>query len=1102
MLKMMKKITWTMKATLLCILTVLTALCFVGCKKDSGGDTPPNTEVSFTLTQNVAEIDLDETLQLETKMVNLTGTVVWESENEKIVTVSNGLVTPVSEGITTVTASLDGYSASCMIRVYNSQTAPTLTLNASAVTLGKGETFTMQTSVSYKGEDISADATYVWTLTENGTEGIAALTPDGKNAVVEGVGYGETEYVVAVTAKGLTLTETFTVLVRDAGIVLDIPQLTPVKGGGYTTDLYTTDAGGYYKSMPITVTVYDNGTIVENAQVEFISENAAIAKVENGMLIGLDEGATNVAVQYNGATVNVAVSVVKPTFALSQKALVEVGDLQPIKTEEPLVGDVQDVTVAGVSVYSAYSAEEGLSLSAQQLNTLAVSDYGENRVLSIETTEAFYDLTADIYSLVIETVEDYAKWGEISLAAGYKKDGYQYWGGYFIMNANLSQEGGIPMNQFIERSNPAIGGPNGDKGGFVGVFDGRGYNIDGLYKTDTACRSAFIGILSAGGVLKNVSFTNAVFNDTQGCFITFGGGKATLENLYISYAEIANADTSANLQGATFFGGNNGGVVTVNCFVDASNAKLSGNGYKFKIIGKGEFKGLGCLYPADATSVTGPAGGDPWGTRCVVTDITEMQNDADYQTLLSKYDSAFWTVLNGVPVPKKLYEDVYSKEDQIGLTEKAPTTVEQGQSYRIWADRNYVILSADNGVKAQGNTLQIPENTTIGTEITVTVTSAFNSNNALTFKMTVVEPEPEYVAPVINLDVQVVDGVATLNEEPFSLTVGKADEEFGNVISVLFGEKELDASKFSVANGVVSAPLSVFGFDIYGTAELFLGFDSGNIAQFPDTTVITKVIKTVEDYQNWVIIADAAGYVDGAYQYWDGYFQLGANLSAEGGIALNEGITRDMVGSASGSAGGFAGIFDGCGYTIDGLIKNSNAKSGLIGIMAGGTLKNIALTNAVFNGSQGGLITFAGTGTYEDIYVSYASVSGVVEGYYAGTFDVGNSGSTMRRIFVSAENTVWDESSKANFDLVGQGRFAEGLYGVDNRLTEALAWPNAAYTGPSLMIDSYVRFETASALFAGYYANTASSYYAAVSLWETKCSSWTVVNGVPVFKTK
>jgi hypothetical protein len=126
----------------------------------------------------------------------------------------------------------------------------------------------------------------------------------------------------------------------------------------------------------------------------------------------------------------------------------------------------------------------------------------------------------------------------------------------------------------------------------------------------------------------------------------------------------------------------------------------------------------------------------------------------------------------------------------------------------------------------------------------------------------------------------------------------------------------------------------------------------------------------------------------------------------------------------------------------------------------------------------------------------------VVVGNYAGTFDVGNSGSTMKRVFISAENTVWDDSSKANFDLVGKGNYAEGLYGVDNRLKEALTWPNADNTGSISMVDSAFRFETASAPFEAFYNNVASSYYTAVSVWLIKCDSWTVVNGVPVFKTK
>ncbi len=82
----------------------------------------------ITINQTSATINVDETLQLEAT-VTPTSPVTWSSSDTSVATVNeNGLVTAVSKGTATITASAnDGnYSASCDVTVKNS-TAVTLT---------------------------------------------------------------------------------------------------------------------------------------------------------------------------------------------------------------------------------------------------------------------------------------------------------------------------------------------------------------------------------------------------------------------------------------------------------------------------------------------------------------------------------------------------------------------------------------------------------------------------------------------------------------------------------------------------------------------------------------------------------------------------------------------------------------------------------------------------------------------------------------------------------------------------------------------------------------------------------------------------------------
>lgn len=1105
MSKRLKKLTMLLTAVVSCAVLAVTASTFVGCKGCDGGTSGSDATSeqgvgSVTLNTSVAELDLGETLSLTASLENLSGEVVWTTSDLAVVSVENGLVTAIAEGMVTVTATVGDYSASCMIRVYNSYKAPTITLNQTEIYVGKAETFTVQATVVHKGTDISTEAEYIWTLADGAAEDIVELTPNGNKASLKGLAYGTTELAVATTVKGVLLTENFTVTVRDAGISFDIPALTPVANGGYEADLYTTNVGGYYKSVSLEVGVYNNGVLIPDASVTFETADTSVAKVEENYLLGVNTGETVVTGSYEGNTFKIAVSVIKPTFTLEQKVVVEVGALVPLALEKALAGEVIDATIDGQSVFASYESATGLSLDKDKLNEMPLSSYGEARLVSVETSEAYYALNADVYSLVIRTAEDYQKIGDISKAAGYVSGGWQYWSGYFVLGNDISDENGIPLNEFVHRE--LVGSPNGDKGGFVGVFDGKGYNIDGLYKTNTGKKSGFIGIM-AGGTLKNLSMTNVVFDDSEGCFITFGG-KGVAENLYISYAKILNANGATLYQGATFCGGNNPGLIPTNCFIDASNAEISGNGYYFKLIGKGQYERVGCLYPDDATSVEGESGGMPWGNRCVKANIADIQNDTSYQQMLSKYDTGFWMVVAGVPVPKNLYEKIYADDPAIELTETPPTGIYQGENYKVKPNRAYVTVSANMGVETSGNTVKIPPATTVGTTITVTVASVFDPMNKYEFTMKVVS---NYVLEKheIDLDLQVSGETVSVSENSAEFVFGDADASFGKVASVTLDGEALDQSAFIANGGVLTVQLSAFGYR-YGEKTLTVTDANGSKVTIP-VLLISKAVSTVEEYYEWGVISKACGYQSGGYRYWGGYFILDADLSAPDGITLNEFITRADVGGPTGSMGGFVGVFDGRGHTIDGLKKiststNNSAKSGFIGIMSSGVLKNIALTNVVWDAPVGGLISFGGNTkqtSYENIYVSYKSVSNATD-TYVGTFSVGTS-SDIRKVFVDASETVWDDASKSKFRLIGQGNLYDA-FAIDNRLTaDVELTSNIGHTTIASGWTPFVKAYVSEANMRADYEDASSQYrVATITLVET--GYWQVVDGILTLKTK
>ena len=75
---------------------------------------------SVTISQSSAEIEIGKTLQLNATVSPSTATrkdITWSSSNTQVATVDGGMVTAVSMGTATISASLEGYKAECTVTV-------------------------------------------------------------------------------------------------------------------------------------------------------------------------------------------------------------------------------------------------------------------------------------------------------------------------------------------------------------------------------------------------------------------------------------------------------------------------------------------------------------------------------------------------------------------------------------------------------------------------------------------------------------------------------------------------------------------------------------------------------------------------------------------------------------------------------------------------------------------------------------------------------------------------------------------------------------------------------------------------------------------------
>lgn len=150
---------------------------------------------SLTLTKG-------KTYTLKTAVAGTNKAVSWSSSNSSVASVDkNGKVTAKTKGTATITAKVDGVSASCKVTV-NEPAKTTIKLDKTKVTLGAGEPCTLKATVNPSQK-------VTWT---SSNPKLVKVDSNGKLTVTKDIfNYFEVEQTVKITAKAGNATATCTV---------------------------------------------------------------------------------------------------------------------------------------------------------------------------------------------------------------------------------------------------------------------------------------------------------------------------------------------------------------------------------------------------------------------------------------------------------------------------------------------------------------------------------------------------------------------------------------------------------------------------------------------------------------------------------------------------------------------------------------------------------------------------------------------------------------------------------------------------------------------------------------------------------------------------
>ena len=313
---------------------------------------------SVTLDKTDLTLDVNDTEKL-TVTVNpndaTNKTVTWKSDKPEIVEVdSNGNVTAKAAGTATITATVDGKSASCKVTV-NGQPATvpvqSVELNQTTLELKAGNTATLTATVSPEGAT-NKDVTWTSDKPE-----IAAVEGGKVTAVNEGT--------AIITAKAGDKTATCTVTVTKADVAVESVTLDKT-----SLDLKTGD------NTTLTATV--NPESATDKTVTWTSDKPEIAAVEGGKVTAVNEGTAIITAKAGDKTATCTVTVTKADVAVESVTLdktsldLKTGDNTTLTaTVNPESATNKDVT--WISDKPEIAAVEGGTVTAKAEGTATIT---------------------------------------------------------------------------------------------------------------------------------------------------------------------------------------------------------------------------------------------------------------------------------------------------------------------------------------------------------------------------------------------------------------------------------------------------------------------------------------------------------------------------------------------------------------------------------------------------------------------------------------------------------------------------------------------------------------------------------------------------------
>ena len=509
----------------------------VACDNNNAGETPGFNESVESLAKVIFDKTEVKVYQYEqvTLICNAKGTnekIVYTSSDETVASVdANGLVTATDKvGKVTITATAGGVSATCAVTVEKSPYHPQIVLNSTNYTIEENSTLSFNVVTEWNKSVLAEEIEYSLAFAENSQNAKATLSVEGDKITVTSSTAESFDVIIFTEVRGLYTSQQFTVNVVAPKLKLvSMAEEFQPDNGIYTTKLSSTSlVGDMVNSIPMSFTLTKGSQKIENADIDWSINGTAVA-IEGNNLIGKEVGEAIIVgtAEYEGETVSVQIqcNVIPPELTLDETIVLDLQESNLTFTlESTFVGSLKNAEYDGV-VVSSRARGQTIAFNASKFPTTA-SKLGK-QTLIVNTNLVRYTMPVEIYTKIIRTADDL---DQMRLIANTDDEEYsarfgtmqnaQFFDGYFVLGNDIAYNKTI-TSMTDTGSVWGVQGYETDDRGFKGVFDGQGYNIDGVTvgnhpSGDKKQAGGIFGYLATGGIVKNVSFTNAVLLANNG----------------------------------------------------------------------------------------------------------------------------------------------------------------------------------------------------------------------------------------------------------------------------------------------------------------------------------------------------------------------------------------------------------------------------------------------------------------------------------------------------------------------------------------------------------------------------------------------------------